>query len=801
MKMRILGALALAGAFLLLGQAARAQTQTNVTATIVDPLGIPYANGTYSIQLIPTGTNPSVNGQSIGGAFNGSLSATGSFNIALWPNASIVPAATTWQFTICTNPGGVAPPLGTGNQCTPPTVVTIAGATQSLSATLSAVAPQLTTIALGGGVTSLTATSPVVATPSPITGVGVLSCPACVTASGGGSISLLANQVAFGGGANAIVGNAGFTFITPVLSIPLTGSLAAGGTTILKDDQTLNNLSVGSGSLVAITTGVNNVGVGPSTLTLTTTGIDNTAVGEAALFQAAATAQKNTAVGNAALENVTSSANTAVGQAALESLTSGALNVALGSGAGQNVTTGSNNTFIGTLAGGGASTATANNIVIGAGNTSAISTGSNNIVIGTSVASGPGTNSNQLDIGDVILGTAINTPSSSVISFPGETCWNGSTSGSACTQAAAVAGTPTVVNPPTVDPTIFHSLLVSNVTGGANVTSWAVPGVTVNAQTGASYTVAASSSSTLGDRGSLITTSNGGAIAVTLPQAGTAGYANNYNFGLCNIGAGTATITPTTSTINGAASIALVTNRCAYVYSDGANYFTTVDYYGLPPAGSTAFSAITSATNTTAAMVCGTGCSIATSGSGTNQATTVVAAGTLQLIAGAGNVIQFRDSGGTETSMTTGLFTVYNALNVVGNGVASVQAAPAVITLDSGTSIGSTSLCASAVCPAGDYEVTAYIDITTACTTTGTYVVNLIYTDDQGSKTVPIDIQGTGATPATGVLTLASTANFGQASQIIRLTSGNLNYSTTATACGTGGPAVGNIYLDVTRRR
>ena len=150
MKTRILGALALAGALLFLGQAAHAQTQTNVTATVVDPLGIPYANGTYSIQLIPTGTNPTVNGNSISGAFNGSTDATGSFNVALWPNASIVPAATTWQFTVCTNPGGVAPPLGTGNQCTPPTVVTIAGASQSLSATLSAVAPRLTLIGSGG---------------------------------------------------------------------------------------------------------------------------------------------------------------------------------------------------------------------------------------------------------------------------------------------------------------------------------------------------------------------------------------------------------------------------------------------------------------------------------------------------------------------------------------------------------------------------------------------------------------------------------------------------------------------------
>lgn len=198
MKTRILAALALAGALLFLGQAAHAQTQTNVTATVVDPLGIPYANGTYSIQLIPTGTNPSVNGQSIGGAFNGTTDATGSFNVSLWPNASIVPAATTWQFTVCTNPGGVAPPLGTGNQCTPPTAVTIAGASQSLSATLSAVAPRLTLIGSGGG--------------GFITG------------------AIAANQVAFGSGANTITGSNNFTYTAGVLNVqtspcPLTSVL------------------------------------------------------------------------------------------------------------------------------------------------------------------------------------------------------------------------------------------------------------------------------------------------------------------------------------------------------------------------------------------------------------------------------------------------------------------------------------------------------------------------------------------------------------------------------------------------
>jgi hypothetical protein len=186
-------ALALAGALFFLVGGARAQTQTNVTATVSDPLGIPYANGSYSIQLIPSGTNPTVNGAGIGATNNGRLDANGSFNVSLWPNASIqinnVPGASQWQFTICTNSGGVPPPLGTGNQCTPPTLVTIAGVSQSLSATLSAVAPRLSLIGSSGS--------------------GFIT----------GTIS--ATQVAFGTALNAIGGDPSFTFssVTKILGV------------------------------------------------------------------------------------------------------------------------------------------------------------------------------------------------------------------------------------------------------------------------------------------------------------------------------------------------------------------------------------------------------------------------------------------------------------------------------------------------------------------------------------------------------------------------------------------------------
>lgn len=122
----------------------------------------------------------------------------------------------------------------------------------------------------------------------------------------------------------------------------------------------------------------------------------------------------------------------------------------------------------------------------------------------------------------------------------------------------------------------------------------------------------------------------------------------------------------------------------------------------------------------------------------------------------------------------------------------------ATVTIGSGSSIGSTSLCSTAICLVGTYRVNVYVDLTTPCGTTGTYVVNLIYTDDQGSKTVPVNLTGTGAVPATGVLTTTSTANFGYDSFILRSTgAASINYSTTAAACGTAGPMVGKLYLSV----
>ena len=91
--------------------------------------------------------------------------------------------------------------------------------------------------------------------------------------------------------------------------------------------------------------------------------------------------------------------------------------------------------------------------------------------------------------------------------------------------------------------------------------------LTSNAQTGTTYTVLDS------DRGKHTTLSNAASIAVTLPQAGASSQFVSGWFGyVSNIGAGTATITPTTSAINGAATLALATNQAALIISDGTNY-------------------------------------------------------------------------------------------------------------------------------------------------------------------------------------------------------------------------------------
>ncbi len=105
-------------------------------------------------------------------------------------------------------------------------------------------------------------------------------------------------------------------------------------------------------------------------------------------------------------------------------------------------------------------------------------------------------------------------------------------------------------------------------TGAAGAQGNAGPQVSaINPQTGATYTFLNT------DCTKLVTFNRATAIAVTLPQAGSGGqFLTTCGIQVVNLGVGTATITPTTSTINLGSTVALTTGQSAVIISDGTNY-------------------------------------------------------------------------------------------------------------------------------------------------------------------------------------------------------------------------------------
>ena len=108
--------------------------------------------------------------------------------------------------------------------------------------------------------------------------------------------------------------------------------------------------------------------------------------------------------------------------------------------------------------------------------------------------------------------------------------------------------------------------------GGTNPT-----GGGINEQTGTSYTLVSADST------KLVQFNNASAITATIPVATTSGFTAGNVFHLKNLGAGTVTITPTTSTIDGIASMYLPPLAGVEIWSDGTNYYTGANY---PFAGS-----------------------------------------------------------------------------------------------------------------------------------------------------------------------------------------------------------------------
>jgi hypothetical protein len=137
---------------------------------------------------------------------------------------------------------------------------------------------------------------------------------------------------------------------------------------------------------------------------------------------------------------------------------------------------------------------------------------------------------------------------------------------------------------------------------------------TLSASITARTNTAASDTIVSGDCGNVVYENRATAVAVAIAQAGTAGFGTGSFFQVCNINAGVATITPTTSTIGGAANYALAAGTaanpsCIGFQSDGTNYNLIG---GLP---TTDASALTSGTLAAARMPALTGNCVTAAGS------------------------------------------------------------------------------------------------------------------------------------------------------------------------------------------
>lgn len=86
---------------------------------------------------------------------------------------------------------------------------------------------------------------------------------------------------------------------------------------------------------------------------------------------------------------------------------------------------------------------------------------------------------------------------------------------------------------------------------------------TVNPQAGTSYVIQSS------DYGKLVTFSNSGSVAVTIPSGASF---TPFSFYASNVGTGAVTLTPITGTINGSSSLSLATGQAAFIVSDGTNW-------------------------------------------------------------------------------------------------------------------------------------------------------------------------------------------------------------------------------------
>jgi hypothetical protein len=129
---------------------------TTVTATVADSNGTKYVNAPYTITFFDPGTSgklPLLSGSVFQQNYNGyATDGNGNLSISLPDNSIIASTSgatgTQWMFSICTAVGAY-----TTQFCIPKTSITISGASQNISAALTAVAPILpVSVSISAGV-------------------------------------------------------------------------------------------------------------------------------------------------------------------------------------------------------------------------------------------------------------------------------------------------------------------------------------------------------------------------------------------------------------------------------------------------------------------------------------------------------------------------------------------------------------------------------------------------------------------------------------------------------------------------
>jgi hypothetical protein len=572
--------------FILWGLPALAQcTFSTVSGTVTDPSGIPYVNGSVTLNLAP---NPPGNilcgGQSVQGHIGPvQLDSTGSFAFQVPENTAITPSGTQWTFTVAESPG-VAPPLGFG-PVSFNSNITINTSPQSVSTTLSAAAPALARTVTAGTLTLQTNGTPnssqsllnlVAGSNITLTNVGGAVTIASTGGGGGTPCTTTALSIQFN--------NAGAFGCEPDLTFtaPHTLTLGAAGILTLTAGATVNGITAAMLPATTVNSVVNDTNVTGSisaqALTLGWTGTLAAARLNANVVQAITNDTNIT--GSISAQNLT------LGWTGTLAVARGGTGTASpGLVAGTNITiTGSwpNQTINSSAGGSTAFPVTVTGGVSGAvpcfTSTTVEAAGtllpSGDFVLGGGAGGCPTATFSIVPIANGGTGTGSTLTGlvrgSGSAMTAAELSADVTTSGSNATTLAKIQGTVVTLTSPALGQTLSFNATPALVNG--------YPGVPVDTQASATPTIHGDGSGS--DRVSLLlTTNNTTSTATPLSQAGTTGFASNYALATCNAGSVVNTITPATSTINGNATIKLVGQvagnnpECALIYSDNTNFF------------------------------------------------------------------------------------------------------------------------------------------------------------------------------------------------------------------------------------